>query len=279
MKSPLAPPLTSAPPGATPCRPTLFLGVSEWFIECCGDVLRSDLVFSTNAKPIHPILEGKFEQVLILNFLNGKDLIGLSKALDAGSTILSDEDILMDPTLATEKTNKDWFRGVIFTDDWFDVDPEYQPLATNMIQTLKSVYDSGGSVIVAATMGVFSVPQTLSSIFELPEPWALTAYTRRSMVGTAVGKSILGNALPNKTLYVKAHFVRAPTNDSLMIEVVNSDDYDSSDEEPEQQTESPIVTHQDNSDNGGCISYFGFINDFDVSYGAIMLKLLNLANS
>jgi hypothetical protein len=277
MKAPLAPPLTSAPPGPTPCRPALFLGVSEWFAESCGDVLRNDLVFSTNAKAIHPILQGKMEQALILNFLNGKEILVMSNALNGGSTIVTDEDLLKDNSLATKKPKKGWFRGVIVTDDWFDVDPEYQTLTNNMIETLKTMYDSGCSVIVAASMGVFSVPQTLSSVFQFAQPWDLTAYTSKRLITTPVGKSILGNAFPNKSVYAKANFIQAPREESLLIECINSEDYDSDEEEPEPNTDSPIVVHK--SKNGGCVSYFGFVNDLDVSYGAIMLQLLNLANT
>jgi hypothetical protein len=278
MKAPLAPPLTSALPGPTPCRPALFLGVSEWFAESCGDVLRNDLVFSTNAKAIHPILQGKKEQALILNFLNGKELLVLSNALNGGSTIVTDEDVLNDSSLATKKPKKGWFRGVIFTDDWFDVDPEFRTLANIMIETLKTMYDSGCSVIVVASMGVFSVPQTLSSIFQLAQPWNLTAYTSKSLITTPIGKPILGNAFPNKGVYAKANFIQAPWEESLLIEEsINPEDYDSDEEAPEPDTDSPIVVHKNK--NGGCVCYFGFVNDLDVSYGAIMLQLLNLANT
>jgi hypothetical protein len=92
-REPLSPPLSTAPPGPTPC---LFLGAVEWFVGECCDVLRNDLVFSTNAKSIHPLLEGQIEelQLPILNFLNGKDVYNLCKALRGGSKIVRVDEII-----------------------------------------------------------------------------------------------------------------------------------------------------------------------------------------
>ena len=40
--------------------PVLFLAISDWFLrETCVEMLRNDLVNSTNGKAIHPFLEGK----------------------------------------------------------------------------------------------------------------------------------------------------------------------------------------------------------------------------
>lgn len=247
-------------------------------MESCGDVLRNDLVFSTKAKFLHPILDGKMEQVLILNFLDGKDLRNVSKALHGGSTVMTTDTLFEHGMRAAaefldKKSNN--FRGAIASDDLFD--EMFSQLGFDAFNILRTMYDEGCSIIVAATMGIFTVPEQLSDIFEFEPPWRLTAYTSRSITMAALGKEILGNAFHVKEQYVKSHFIRAPPNESLFVEYVNSNDYDdSSEEEPEPNTDSPIVVHR--GPNGGCLSYFGFSNSLDVSYGAIMLRLLNLSS-
>lgn len=272
---PLAPPLTSAPPGSNPCLPTLFLGVNEWFAEECGDVLRNDIVFSKSAKFMHPLVEGRMEQVLVLNFLSGKDVLNLSKALHGGSTVVTMEDLLERGfQAATKLIDKNSYRGVIATDDWFDVDPEYQLLADNLFHLLSTMHNNGCSVIVASTLGALSTPRRLSSMFECG-PWDFASYTKKTVTMTQLGKEILGNAFPETELYAKACYIRAPQEECLFLEHIYPDDYDSDEEEHESGKDSPIVVNRGKS--GGCISYFGFVNSLTVSYGAIMLRLLNLA--
>jgi hypothetical protein len=291
---PLSPPLSIAPPGPTPCPPSLFLGASEWFVENCGDVLRNDLVFSTNAQPIHPQLEGKIEdlQLPILNFLNGKDVLNLSRALRGGSKIVSLDEIIERGNANSFIENVDdltqplapAYRGVVTTDDWFDVDPEYRQIANNLFDTLRDMYDAGCSVVVASTMGVYSVPRQLCTIFNFESQWKLAFYTKKNISTTQVGSRILGDSFPFQKVYryTKSHFISAPQDECLFVEFIDPADYEDSDSDgeddpvPEPNTDSPVVVHFGAA--GGCISYFGFVNSLDVSYGAIMLRLVNAAH-
>ena len=252
-------------------------------MEECGDVLRCDLVFSTNAKVIHPLLSGeKSLQLLILNFLCSKDVLSISHALEGGSKIVSDSDIinqgnnLKDFVQTTAWGN---YRGVICSDEWFDVDAEYESLSEDVIASMKSMYDMGCSVVFAAVMGVFAAPRQISKLFEMETDWELTAYTSRSVSLTQKGTSILEDSFPFESTYLKSNFLSAPKEECLFIEYVDPGDYlyeDSDyddDSVPEPSPDSPVVIHF--SPSGGCVSYFGFANSLDVSYGAILLKLLN----
>jgi len=281
LRKPLSPPLSKAPEGREPCLPCLFFGVSDFFVEECGDVLRCDLVFSTNAKVVHPLLSGeKSLQLLVLNFLCSKDVLSISYALEGGSKIVSDSDIInqgnnLKDFVQTTALGK--YRGVICTDEWFDVDPEYASLSEDVIASMKSMYDMGCSVIFAAVMGVFAAPRQISKLFEIQTDWELTAYTKRSVSLTQKGKSILGDSFPFENAYLKSNFLSAPKEELLFIEYIDPGDYEDPDYEdysvPEPSPDSPVVIHF--SPSGGCVSYFGFVNPLDVSYGAILLKLLN----
>ncbi|CAJ1935036.1 unnamed protein product [Cylindrotheca closterium] len=276
-KEALAPPLVSAPPGPQPCLPSLFLGISEWWIANFEDVLRSDLVFSTRAMSLHPLMKGRHDQIHILNYLCGKDLIALSKATNGGSLMVSADDLIRNNRLQTEihPSPEGRFRGVILTDEWFNVDEEYEALASNLLQAAKGMYDRGCNVVFVTTDGVFSAPARISAIFQLGQDhWRLTNYTSCSMVKTGVGMTILQSAFPSKSVYLKSHLVSSPASETLLIENVNPDDYDSDDSVPTPNTSSPVVVHR--GTNGGYVCYFGFVNSLDVSWGAIMLKLLNL---
>eukprot|EP00957_Ditylum_brightwellii_P141899 10810312-Ditylum_brightwellii.AAC.1 len=69
----------------------LFLGVSSWYLDSCGDTLKNE------------------------------------------STVITEQELLQDPTKAKIVNVSQKFRGVITTDDWFDVDREYQPIANSII--------------------------------------------------------------------------------------------------------------------------------------------------
>jgi len=276
----LAPPLSKAPPGPQPSPPSLFLGAFDWWVEKCGDLIRSDLTFSSNAKIMHQALEGKIEdlQLHILNFLPGEDLINLCKALDAGSVIVSESQLMSFEDLRNFFENGERehsYRSVIITDQWFDVDSEYQPLANEIFCKLRQFYNKGCSVIIGGPMGVFSATTTISNLFDLE--WSFASYTTKSMKKTRIGERILGDSFPFEVQYLKSNFIKAPPNESLFIEHINSEEYsDDSDYEfgpPEPSTDTPVAVHF--REEGGSISYFGFVNSLDVSYGAMMLRLAN----
>eukprot|EP00957_Ditylum_brightwellii_P050110 3798652-Ditylum_brightwellii.AAC.1 len=123
------------------------------------------------------------------------------------STLITEQDLLQDPTKAKIVNVSQKFRGVITTDDWFDVDHEYQPIANSIFRTLKDMYNAGGSVVIAITVGIFSVPQQISTMFEFDSSWALSAYTRQSITTTSVGRQILADTFPEQHVYTKANFV------------------------------------------------------------------------
>lgn len=245
-------------------------------------------MFSSRAKAIHQLLKGKLGdlQLPILNFLSGNDVFNLSKALGGGSVYVSQQDMCKEVdvlSLFKSPCNKSEYRCVITTDDWFDVDREYQNLAHSLFDTLKFMYDNGRSVVIAATMGVYSVPRTISTIFHFKSEsqWKLASYTKKSISKTEVGNRILGDAFPFTQTYLKSHFVSAPTEECLFIEYIDPADYEDSDSDyepervPQPSPDTPIAVHF--GDNGGSVSYFGFVNPLDVSYGAIMLRLANLS--
>mmetsp|Transcript_5352 Transcript_5352/g.6261 ORF Transcript_5352/g.6261 Transcript_5352/m.6261 type:complete len:307 (-) Transcript_5352:104-1024(-) len=289
-REPLSPPLSTAPPGPHPTPPTLFLGAPEYFVTQCDDVLRNDLVFSSNAKPIHSFLEGKIEdlQLPILNYLSGKDVLCLSRALMGGSVIVTDDELIARGNASSFIENEngnalgDVYRGAISTDEWFDVDAEYQPLANNVFQALRTMYNAGCHVVMAATTGVYTAPRQLCTIFQIESQWTLRSYTTHTICKTELGRRILRDAFPFQNKYIKGHFVGAPMEECLFLEHVDPADYEYSecsdsdndnDPVPDPCMDSPIVVHF--GGNGGCLAYFGFVNDLDVSFGAIMLRLVN----
>ena len=61
------------------------------------------------------------------------------------------------------------------------------------------------------------------------------------------------------------------------MEYIDPEDYEDDsdyDEPPSANKYSPVVMHC-GGPNGGRISYFGFVNDLDVSWGDIILKLVS----
>mmetsp|Transcript_23463 Transcript_23463/g.47605 ORF Transcript_23463/g.47605 Transcript_23463/m.47605 type:complete len:396 (-) Transcript_23463:498-1685(-) len=190
------------------------------------------------------------------------------------SVVLTSGTLIRDPSQAKIPNVSHKYCGVITTDDWFDVDDEYQPLANGIFRILTEMYHAGGSVVVAATMGIFTVPRQISTIFGFDSPWVFRAYTAKNIMTTPTGREILGDAFPNHHVYAKSHFIQAPLEECLFQEYINVKDYEDDsdyDEIPSPNRDSPIVTHC--GPNGGRISYFGFVNDLDVSYGDIMMKL------
>mmetsp|Transcript_20858 Transcript_20858/g.31676 ORF Transcript_20858/g.31676 Transcript_20858/m.31676 type:complete len:146 (-) Transcript_20858:670-1107(-) len=115
-----------------------------------------------------------------------------------------------------------WYRSVVSTDHWFDVDPEYRQLADNVLNTFRNMYDAGCNVVMAATTGVYTTPRRLCTIFRIESQWELRSYTKKSTCTTQVGKRILGGAFPFQEKYIKAHFISAPLNECLFVEYINS---------------------------------------------------------
>jgi len=135
----------------------------------------------------------------------------------------------------------------------------------------------GVSVVVMAVEGIFD----LSPLNErFGTNWRLVAYTNRVIELTEMGQKIISSdAFPFVKKYVKSHFILSTTtaSEALFAENINPDDYDDEDSDPIPQPSpgSAIVTHLAGSKS---ISYFGFVNSLDVSYGAIVLRLCYAAD-
>ena len=137
------------------------------------------------------------------------------------------------------------------------------------------MYCTGGSVVIFAAMGIFSVPEQISTLFEFESLWRFNAYINQDVKTTPFGKEILGDAFPKNNVYVKANFIAAPKEDCLFEEYINPEDYEDDsdyDEIPSPNQNSPIVRHYKSS--SGKLYYFGFVNHLDVSWGEIFLKLM-----
>jgi len=201
-------------------------------------------------------------------------------AIKNNCMIVASDTLIGDSSQAQISSVSQKFCGVITTDDWFDVDVEYQPIANSIFRTLKEMYHSGGSVLIVATMGIFSVPQQISAMFEFVSPWTYNAYTKMYVTTTTLGEEILGDAFPMDHVYTKANFIGALKEDCLFEEYIHAEDYEDDsdyDEVPSPNQDSPIVRHC--GLNGGKIFYFGFVNNLDVSYGDIFLKLMHPSTS
>ena len=123
-----------------------------------------------------PLLPEESLMLYILNFLNEPDVLNISKALGGGSIVVSDDRIVEDEYDNSEiyEGAPDKYRSIICSDDWLDqsnMDQLYLPIASEIIETLTKAYERGCSIIVAAIMGVFSVPSQICSIFNLETEW------------------------------------------------------------------------------------------------------------
>ena len=194
---------------------------------------------------------------------------------DPKNVVLTTESLVNNPSQAEISNVSQKFRGVVITDDWFDVDGEYRALATSIFRVLKDMYLAGGTVVIAATMGVFTVPRQISEMFSFDSPWEYKAYTRMSLITTHLGREILGDAFPEKSVYTKANFIKTSPEECLFQEHINPEDYeDYSDEEVPNpiKDSSPIVRHC--ASNGGKVFYFGFVSEDGFKWGTIIMKLM-----
>jgi hypothetical protein len=62
-----------------------------------------------------------------------------SAAIKNNCTIITSDTLIEDPSQALISNVSQKFRGLITTDDWFDVDREYIPIANNIFRTLKDI--------------------------------------------------------------------------------------------------------------------------------------------
>lgn len=265
----------SGPPPKSPCDPTLVLelgllssGMTEYF----DDVYRNDLVFSRGSqwKKALPKCLDDFTLLNILNFLDGPTLMNMCQAYNASvlmpeSTMYDENGFLQHSTL--KKLRKQRFQAIIVSDDGCSSDEE-------ILYYLTEQASKGVNIVVMALQGLFD----LGFMHAFGVNWKLCAYTRRTFHLTKDGMRILGkSAFPFKSCYCMSHFVTGDGYE-LFAELLEDedeepdDDDDDDDDYPPRQPEpgSPVIVHINDTRS---VSYFGFVNPSNVSYGAILLRL------
>jgi len=198
--------------------------------------------------------------------LNGNDLLVLTNK-HAGSTILPEEKILDQTTMNVDKEKirrleKGDYQAVIVDDTCFIREPDVTAFVMKQ-------YGKGASVVIVAIEGIYDL-STPNREFKVN--WKLAGYTARSIELNYLGKQIIGDAFPPAHQYVKAHFIVG--GGELFTEYLCPEDYEDEEDYPDGPPPptpgSPVITFLGDSKS---VSYFGFVNPLDVSYGAIMLKL------
>ena len=262
---PTSKPLSGPPPVELPCKPTLLLGIPDYVLTELSYVLINDLIFSSTSRYASPLdASTKLE---ILQFLDWPSLLNMTR--EYGGTVIHPEDDVLDQTTGevdTKRLNqlsKQKYQAIVVDDTCFIREPA-------IAQFVLSQYEKGVSVVVMGMEGIYDLGSLRSSF---GVDWNLSAYTTRTIQLTETGKRIIGlRSFPHDTMYVKAHFVVG--EHQLFREYINPADYeDDSDYEdgpPAPSPGSPVVTVLRNNKS---VSYFGFANTLDVSYGAIILRL------
>jgi len=150
-------------------------------------------------------------QLQILNYLERKDVLNISKALNADSGIATEHDLMSRNEvrfLQGLDITSERYRGVIVTDDWFDhVDGEHWLLAASLQNLVRNKYNEGCSVVIVPTTGVFSVPCNLFKMFNFGSKSNFRAYTKMDIEKTAVGSRILGDSFPTEKVYTNVNFI------------------------------------------------------------------------
>jgi len=192
-------------------------------------------------------------------------------AIKGHSVVLTEETLLNDPHQAKICNVSKKYRAVVITDDWFDVDEEYQSLANNIFQVLKDMYQAGGSIVIAATIGLFSAPRQISKMFCFDTPWEFGAYTTMNMITTPLGREILRDSFPEKSVYTKANFVKTSPEECLFQEYIYLETYEDDIPSPVKDN-APVVRHC--GPNGGTVFYFGFVSEDGFKWGNMMMRLM-----
>jgi hypothetical protein len=200
----------------------------------------------------------------VLQYLDGDSLLNMTQAY-GGSVVLSDDQVFAEGTdqvdmRKLEELSNQRYQAIVIDDTCLYREPD-------LTAFVSSQYSKGVSVVVVALEGIFNL-NVLQQVFGVN--WTSREYTTRTIKLTESGKRIIGaDAFPFETKYTKALYVVGEKE--LFMEHVNPDDYETSDSEvendpaPDPAPGSPIVTHIDGVKS---ISFFGFVNDLDVSYGA-----------
>lgn len=252
---------------ALQCKPILVLGLpsNATWAESMSHILIHNLLYASTST----YMSGETDYDAKLNHLlslSGNELLLLVNK-HAASTIHSEDQIYY-PTsydVNTEKIGeleKGDYQAVIVDDTCFI----REPVVTAFVM---KQYDKGASVVTMAIEGIFDL-STLNRQFNVN--WKFAGYTTRSIELNYLGRQILGDAFPSDPQYVKAHFIVG--GGELFSEYLCPEDYDDEEDYPDgpppPTTGSPVITSLGESKS---VSYFGFANPLDVSYGAIILKL------
>lgn len=266
-REPLSKPLNKSPPGPEPWHPTLLLGLPRWAANSLNDVLINDLVFSSNGA--WKLFDENGIKLHVLQYLDGDSLLNMTQAY-GGSVVLSDDQVFAEGTDQVDRRklqdlSKQRYQAIVIDDTCLYREPD-------LTEFVSSQYSKGVSVVVMALEGIYNL-NVLQQVFGVN--WTIRAYTKRTIKLTESGKRIIGtDAFPFETKYTKALYVSG--EEELFMEHVSPDDYETSDSEvendpvPDPAPGCPVVTHIDGVKS---VSFFGFVNDLDVSYGAIIHRL------
>jgi hypothetical protein len=279
-RQPTSLPLTGPPPCLLPCEPTLLLGLMPDTAKELDDVYRIDLVYSRTSQLKEKLANwagtaevDHFVLLRILQFLDGESLMKICSIFQG--TVMVDGDALYDDDgdlveEQIEALKERLFQAIVVPD--YCLSPE-----STLRDFVVEQYNSGVNVVVMAIEGLFS----LSYMRQFGVTWRMTEYTKKSIILTEAGMRLLGKpAFPFESKYTKSHFV-AGDGVELFAEVVEEEEDDEDveeDDEEESEEEaprapqpgSPVITH---IEENRCISFFGFVNSLDVSWGAIIHRL------
>lgn len=241
------------PSGAT-CKPILMIGLpsgGEW-AEYLAPILIHDLLYSS--KSTYPKTNNDHDEAAWkkLSLLDGSALLDLTQKHN-GTVILSEDDVLDQRTgdvdmARLQKLEKGGeYQAIIVDDTCFIREPDIASFV------MKQYADKGSSVVIMALEGIFDL-SAINSKFKVN--WKLSAYTKRTVQLTDIGKDVIGEkAFPlSDGKYTKANFVVGG------LEMFKENPFPGS----------PVVSSLGKTKS---VSYFGFVNPSDVSYGAILLKL------
>ncbi|KAL7540145.1 hypothetical protein ACHAXR_009892 [Thalassiosira sp. AJA248-18] len=262
------------PPGTSPCKPILLIGLpsSDDWGKYLSHILIHDLLYASTSTYMDGNANDHQAKLAKLSSLDGNELLKLTRK-HKGSVILSETEVLNQQTGDVDtnrlrQLEKGDYQAVIVDDTCFIREPDITAFVMKQ-------YAKGSSVVVMALEGIYNL-STLNQNFNVN--WKVCAYTARSIKLTDIGKEVMGDAFPFDEKYVKSNF--AVGEGEMFVEHQFPENYEDEEDFPDgpppPEPGSPVVTSLGDSKS---VSYFGFVNPLDVSYGAILLKLCHAQRS
>lgn len=260
-------------PETLPCKPILMIGLplkigfpsdATWS-ESMSHILIHNLLYASTSTYMSGGSDYKAKLKHLLS-LSGDDLLLLAND-HVASTIVSETQIYYPQSYDMNKEqlvqlDKEDYQAVIVDDTCFIREPDVTAFVMKQ-------YGKGASVVVMAIEGICDL-STLNRKFQVN--WRNAGCTKRFIELNYLGKEILGEAFPSDHQYVNANFVVG--GGELFTEYLCPEDYEDEEDYPDgpppPKPGSPVIT---SLGEGKSVSYFGFLNPLDVSYGAILLKL------